>query len=203
MKKLFLLILAGGIIFTACKKEEKMNSFINDSCKEKNEIIKKDWYPKLGIEYSINNFMDPDIKSLIIPEIGEFNFELANTVYYLNDYSIVNIFISCNNPNDLLIYKVDKTNNLISEFIISFEKNMAYLKKLNGEILYVFELSNNKGPDCNQLGPIHNGETVSQCIVRNFSNFPCDAIGTAAIVLAPREIFAACAVVCGVSAIMS
>ncbi len=70
MKKLFLLILAGGIIFTACKKEEKMNSFINDSCKEKNEIIKKDWYPKLGIEYSINNFMDPDIKSCIIPEIG-------------------------------------------------------------------------------------------------------------------------------------
>ena len=136
---------------TTCKKEEMKNSLTTNSIDDVKKET-KEWYPKLGIKYSIKNYKSPN-KCLIVPAKGDYNFNIAN-----------------------------------------------YLK---GKIIFKYDIVKNKEADCNQLGPIRPKETVSQCIIRNYTNFPCDLEGATFIILFPKETFLACAIICGVSALMN
>jgi len=188
---------------TACKKENEMKNSLTTNSIDDVKKETKEWYPKLGIKYSIKNYKSPNIKSLIVPSKGNYNFDIANSVYYLNDNSVAYVFNSCINQDEFLIYKTDQETNLISEFIVCYENDIAYLKNLKGEIIFKYDIVKNKEADCNQLGHIRPKETVSQCIIRNYTNSPCDLEGATFIILFPKETFLACAIICGVSALMN
>lgn len=125
--------------------------------------------------------------------------------YTFNFASGINAISNQINPNQHSL-NVNLTNNTTVNLMIYTTSNSITIKEgvqvlyTNNDVVWPTQTSTYPG-NKNQLGGRRPNENYWDCVFRNFNNFCCDAVGCAAVVLAPKEVLAGCAIVCGLTTV--
>ena len=143
----------------------------------------------------------------------DYNFNLANEIYYFEDSSKGFVFKSLINENEEIVFKFEK-KDFISVFyqqiekiddktyyLRYFDKSYRLLKEyliVNGQIIDSFDAKATEA-DCNKLGPAREDESFFDCFERNWSNFGCDFLGLTIQITYPKLVATACAIECGIT----
>jgi len=192
---LFVLTCIFAAMLSSCKKD-------NEFYQEKPIVKEITWLNSLGISDLQYNYDIPFemVEKLNIPRNDFYNYEISDEVFITENNEKGLFFHSCNDDNKSFFAKFDKNNNLISENLIIISEHTIEIFSIENELLEIISLDELRAlPNCDELGPNQEGESWGECVVRNWANFGCDAVGVATQITMPKVVIAAIIVVCTVS----